>query len=99
MFTKITSILTSALFLTACGGDEMPIPKPPTFLNIELPAHSYRKYSESCPYEFDISTLYQVRDVYEGKTLTCHKDILFGKLNGTLHFSNIIMEKKNNILN
>ncbi len=93
MLTKITSIITSALLLTACGGDEMPIPKPPTFLNIELPAHSYKKLNTSCPYEFDISTLYQVRDVYEGKKLTCHKDILFGKLNGTLHFSYIIMEK------
>jgi gliding motility-associated lipoprotein GldD len=93
MLTKITAIITGALLLTSCGGDEMPIPKPPTFLNIELPAHSYKKYSASCPYEFDISTLYQVRDVYEGKTLTCHKDILLGKLNGTLHFSNIIMDK------
>jgi len=93
MLTKITSIITGALLLTACGGDEMPIPKPPTFLNIELPAHSYKKLNTSCPYEFDISTLYQVRDVYEGKKLTCHKDILFGKLNGTLHFSYIIMEK------
>lgn len=93
MLTKITAIITGALLLTSCGGDEMPIPKPPTFLNIELPAHSYKKYFASCPYEFDISTLYQVRDVYEGKTLTCHKDILLGKLNGTLHFSNIIMDK------
>jgi gliding motility-associated lipoprotein GldD len=93
MLTKITAIITGALLLTSCGGDEMPIPKPPTFLNIELPAHSYKKYFASCPYEFEISTLYQVRDVYEGKTLTCHKDILLGKLNGTLHFSNIIMDK------
>jgi gliding motility-associated lipoprotein GldD len=93
MLTKITAIITGVLLLTSCGGDEIPIPKPPTFLNIELPAHSYKKYSASCPYEFDIPTLYQVRDVYEGKTLTCHKDILLGKLNGTLHFSNIIMDK------
>ena len=93
MLTKITAIITGVLLLTSCGGDEMPIPKPPTFLNIELPAHSYKKYFASCPYEFEISTLYQVRDVYEGKTLTCHKDILLGKLNGTLHFSNIIMDK------
>jgi gliding motility-associated lipoprotein GldD len=93
MLTKITSIITGVLLLSACGSEEMPIPKPPTFLNIELPAHSYKKHSESCPYEFDVSTLYQVRNVYDGKKLTCHKDILLGKLNGTLHFSYIIMDK------
>ncbi len=93
MLNKITTFLSSALLFAACGSDEMPIPKPPTFLNIELPEHAYKKYNTSCPYEFDISTLYEVKNVYEEKKLTCHKDILFGKLNGTLHFSYIEMNK------
>lgn len=93
MIKHFASIVASSLLMVSCGSEEIPIPKPATFLNIELPTHSYKKYNESCPYEFDISTLYKIQDIYEGKTLTCHKDILLGKLNGTLHFSYIVMDK------
>jgi gliding motility-associated lipoprotein GldD len=91
--TKKISIFLFLFVLVSCNSDELPVPKPPTFLNIELPKHQYRKFTESCPYEFEISTLYQIRNVYEGKKLTCHKDIILGQFNGTLHFSYINMEK------
>jgi gliding motility-associated lipoprotein GldD len=94
MLIKFTFSFVGIVMLISCGNKELPIPKPPTFLNIELPSHNYKKYNTACPYEFDLSTLYEIRDVYEGKTLTCHKDILLGKLNGTLHFSYIVMDKQ-----
>ena len=90
---NLKHLILASLTLSACSSEEIPIPKPATFLNIELPAHSYKKYNESCPYQFDISTLYEIRSVKEGDKMTCHKDISLGKLNGTLHFSYIIMDK------
>ena len=31
------------------------IPKPPTYLRLELPEHTYRNYQDDCPYEFSIA--------------------------------------------
>ena len=86
-FTILLGILTS------CGSDELTIPKPPTFLNIALPAHIYKHYSPDCPYSFDIPTIFKIKTVNYGAENTCHRDIDLGPLNGTLHFSYIEMEK------
>ncbi len=67
------------LILSACG-DELLIPKPPTYLRSELPPHNYIHYNSACGYHFDISKEYTVKDVTSqpGQTnFTCHKDIDF----------------------
>ncbi len=79
--------------LSSCGSDELTIPKPPTFLNVALPAHIYKHYSPDCPYSFDIPTIFKIKTVNYGAESTCHRDIDLGPLNGTLHFSYIEMEK------
>lgn len=79
--------------LTSCGSDEITIPKPPTFLDVALPAHKYKKYTPDCPYSFDIPTIFSIKAVNYGTESTCHRDIDLGPLNGTLHFSYIEMEK------
>lgn len=80
------------LLLSACGSDQLPIPKPPTYLRLELPEHNYRTYNDpNCPYTFDIPELYTIKDVKEANTPTCHKDIDLGPLNGQVHFSYIDM--------
>ena len=95
MRNNLKIIVTSlALFgLNACNDDDNYIPKPSSYLNTNFPQHDYVKFDASCPYSFDISKAYTIRNVYEGKKLTCHKDIVLGPLNGTLHFSYIDMEK------
>lgn len=80
-------------FLTSCGSDEIPIPKPPTYLDVNLPEHKYIHYSPDCPYSFDIPSIFTLKQVDYGKEQTCHRDIEMGPLNGTLHFSYIEMEK------
>ena len=85
--TLLTSILSS------CGSDEIPIPKPPTYLDINLPEHSYINYAPACPYSFDIPKIFKIKQVSYGKESTCHRDIELGPLNGTLHFSYIDMTK------
>ncbi len=95
MKNNLKIIVTSlSLFgLTACNNDDNYIPKPSSYLNTNFPEHAYVKFDASCPYTFDISKAYTLRNVYEGKELTCHKDIVLGPLNGTLHFSYIDIEK------
>jgi len=94
MKNNLKIIVTSlSLFgLTACNDDNNYIPKPSSYLNTNFPEHSYVKFDASCPYTFDISKAYTLRNVYKGKKLTCHKDIVLGPLNGTLHFSYIDIE-------
>lgn len=79
--------------LSSCGSEELPIPKPPTYLNVNLPEHTYLKYQSDCPYTFDIPTIFKLKRVDYGKESTCHRDIELGPLNGTLHFSYIEMDK------
>lgn len=81
-----------ALLLFSCKS-ELTIPKPPTYLRMDLPEHSYVKYKSSCGYEFDASSIYKVKDVYDSVGITCHKDIELGKLNGVIHFSFIDMKE------
>lgn len=92
---KITLLKISLLVIlfSSCSSDELPIPKPSSYLNINLPEHSYTPFDSECPYTFDISKIYSVNNVSYGEEKTCHKDIDLGPLHGTLHFSYITMEK------
>lgn len=87
---KQTSYLLIVLSIILIGcGEEINIPKPPSYLRLELPEHTYKKVDSDCPYTFEIADLYKLKDVYDGENKTCHKDIDLGPLNGTLHFSYI----------
>jgi gliding motility-associated lipoprotein GldD len=93
---KISYLKTLVLFLlvflfTSCGGNEISVPKPPTYLRMNLPSHKYKLYSNSCAYSFEISEIFQVVDVTDKTGLTCHKEIKLGPLNGVIHFSYIDM--------
>jgi gliding motility-associated lipoprotein GldD len=74
----------------SCSNDEIPIPKPPSYLRSELPEHSYDKFEDSCPYKFEKSTYYKVLEVSSDN---CHKDIDLGPANGVINFSYIDMEE------
>lgn len=85
--------LLSFLILTSCGNDEILIPKPPTYLRLELPPHTYKEYVSQCGYRFDASSILKVKDVSDSAGITCHKDIDLGPLNGVIHFSYIEMKE------
>lgn len=88
----ILLILFSVAF--SCG-EEISIPKPPTYLRLDLPKHSYIKFQEqNCNYSFEIPQMYLVKDVFDmDKKKTCNKDIDFGPLNSVMFLSYINMEK------
>lgn len=83
----------SLLLMSASCEEEINIPKPPTYLRLEIPDHSYTIFDDACPFRFEISELYMVKSVQNGEEQTCHKDIDLGPLNGALHLSYIDMEE------
>lgn len=88
---KIVAIVCLVLSLFSCGGDEVLVPKPPTYLRMNFPKHTYVKYADNCPYTFEVSKQFKVEKVKEKEIETCHKDIQLGNLNGVVHFSYIDM--------
>ncbi len=62
--------------------DENYVPKPPTYLRLEIPKANYETFTDDCPYTFEISSLYDVQASPEAEGLTCHKRIDLGPLNG-----------------
>lgn len=93
MKLKYTLPLIGYFFLNACSNEEYTIPKPSTYLYSKLIDHNFEAIESNCPYTFEISSHFKLKNVYYGKELTCHKDIDLGKLNGTIHFSYIDMDK------
>jgi len=87
---KYLSMLLVSLFILSCE-EEINIPKPPTYLRLELPDHEYKLYSDNCAYQFEIAKSYTVKKVSDENGETCHKDIDLGKLNGSIHLSFIDM--------
>lgn len=85
------SIILFGILLSACSSDKMPIPKPPTYLRLNLPKHSYHVYTSECNYSFSVSKIFTVNPVLDSLGNSCHKDIDLGPLNGIIHFSFIEM--------
>ncbi len=93
--TILFSFLISLLI--SCGGNEILIPKPPSYLRSDLPEHNYVKFTDRCAYTFDISKYAIVKEV---SAENCHKDIDLGPVNGVIHFSYIDMtESLSNYVN
>jgi gliding motility-associated lipoprotein GldD len=88
---KFYLTISIGIILTACSSNELPVPKPPTYLRLDLPEHKYIHFNDGCNYTFDVSTLFKVKSVTDNTGPTCHKDIDLGPLNGVIHFSYIDM--------
>ena len=87
---KAVGLLLLLVTLVSCG-EEVFIPKPPTYLRLELPEHVYKTHNDDCPYELSLPELYKVQIVSDQDGPTCHKDINLGPLNGVIHLSYIDM--------
>jgi gliding motility-associated lipoprotein GldD len=86
--------LLIAILFASCSGEEVSIPKPPTYLRLELPDHNFVNYKSNCGYSFDASKIFNIKDVVDSSgNMLCHKDIDLGPLNGMIHFSYIEMKE------
>jgi gliding motility-associated lipoprotein GldD len=81
----IVTIGILILTIASCEGENY-IPKPPTYLRLELPDHTYKTHRDNCSYSFEIADLYEVKSApIDQDGNTCHKRIDLGPLNGTVY--------------
>jgi gliding motility-associated lipoprotein GldD len=81
----LTSLILA--FLVSSCGDELLIPKPPTYLRTNFPKHEYVKVNDATTYSFELSKAYFQKSLsYQGK-VTNHKEITLGPLNGILYLN------------
>lgn len=80
------------LLFFGCG-EETFVPKPPTHLAVDLPDHSYQKFTDSIHYIFDISKLWSVRaNIKERDSLILY---LGKEIDGDLHFQYVKIDTVN----
>ncbi len=80
-----TSLILT-LLLSSCG-DELLIPKPPTYLRTNFPKHEYVKVDDATTYSFELSKAYFQKALsYKGE-VTNHKEITLGPLNGIIYLN------------
>ena len=88
---KLTKYFALIGLLFSCSENAILIPKPPTYLRLNLPKHEYKLFSDKCPYTFEIPKTFDVIQVEEKNIVSCHKEIKLGALNGVINFSYIEM--------
>lgn len=75
-------IILLVIFILVGCDDEVLIPKPPTYLRLELPDHKYTELQDDCSYDFKIASIYSVEKVPDDQENSCHRRINLGPLNG-----------------
>lgn len=78
-------ICVLVIILSACGDDELLIPRPIANLRVEFPERSYKTTAFDCPFKFDLASYMTAKSASQESP--CHLDIHLGKFNGMLHLS------------
>ena len=89
IIVKRFAFMVTTLFFIRCSGEKTYIPKPPTFLKIELEERSYENYLSDCDFMFTKPDYFNPKKAQQG---TCNLDIDLTRHNGTLHLSFIEMD-------
>jgi gliding motility-associated lipoprotein GldD len=82
---KIFSTLVLIIILASCGNDELLIPKPPTYLRLDFPDHTYINVQSECGFTIDIPSAYSFKNTQKNTVGICNQEIDLGPLNGTLY--------------
>ncbi|MFT5858954.1 MAG: gliding motility-associated lipoprotein GldD [Flavobacteriaceae bacterium] len=81
---RILFISLITIALSSCQETNY-IPKPPTYLRLELPDHTYKVHQDDCSYAFEVADLFTVNEAPADGNSVCHKRIDLGPLNGTAY--------------
>ena len=84
------------IIFSSCN-DPAPVPKPPTYLNINFPDHTYSYVNGDCPYEFKLSSLYNYKTIENSKLNSCIQEIDLGPLKGSLYLYYIALPSKDSL--
>ena len=57
---KFGTFFVLLVLLVSCN-ETITIPKPPTYLRLNLPEHEYVLFSDDCPYEFEAAKIFKIR--------------------------------------
>jgi gliding motility-associated lipoprotein GldD len=93
----LTASFLICLFVLFACSDENPVPKPSTYLRMNLPEHSYRVYKSGCPYSMKLSNIYAPSNVEFPQSNYCVESIDLGPLNGTLFMYYINLPSKDSL--
>lgn len=92
--SKITLLLVGLIIVLTSCSENKTVPKPSTYLRLDVEHIGYEKYTSDCGYQFEVNKLFKVKKVVDEQgAVLCHRDIDLGPLNGMLHFSYIPMEQ------
>jgi len=86
---RLGFVFLGIIVISSCNNQENFVPKPPTFLALNLPSRTYERFLDSCGYSFNKPSYFNVQDVPGSK---CNRDVKLSSLNGTLHLSRIDMD-------
>lgn len=78
-------LIPSILFVIASCGEELMVPKPPTYLRMDLPDHKYKGFRTDCGPGFDLSEAFTSKTTAKTETGICNLEVDLGPLNGTLY--------------
>ena len=84
------------IIFSSCN-DPAPVPKPPTYLNIHFPDHSYAYVKGDCPYAFKLASLYTYKTIENSNFNSCIQEINLGPLNGSLFLYYIAIPSKDSL--
>lgn len=92
MLRLLFCCLLTAGLLTACGGDELPTPKPRSYPRVEFPDKVYRSFDTGyCNFTFEYPAYAEVRQdttfFDEAPTHPCWFNLNMPDLNGSIYFS------------
>ena len=84
------------LLLNSCS-EKAPVPKPPTYLNINFPKHTYRIVKGDCPYEFKLASIFNYRTIENKKSNYCVQEVDLGPLKGSLFLYYISLASRDSL--
>ena len=96
IFRLIAPFILMIGIFSACS-DENPVPKPSTYLRMNLPEHSYRLFKSDCPYSMKLSNLYIPSATEQPQSNYCVQEIDLGPLNGKLFLYYLKLPSKDSL--
>jgi len=82
MLKQLPILAVLSAFLVSCE-DEMPIPKPPTYLRVEIPPSIFKSFTDDCGFKLEMPDNYSI-DSSQNIKGACNKVIDLGPLNGSM---------------
>jgi len=89
--------LSLSIFTLLGCSEEIPVPKPPTYPRLELPEQQYIQTQMDCPYDGELSSIYNYKKLQGNNPIFCAQEVDLGPLNGTLFLFYMGIQNKDSL--